>query len=114
MKRFILKAVFLACAMFISVLFGMQQATDGIHQMKGYDDQGFKGALSLQEDGEGIQASILGNEVTSHDLEKKKEQLEEMKAYNFFSSLGKKLGETVSSATEKMLSWVIELIEKAV
>jgi hypothetical protein len=114
MKSFILKALFLTCAMFISVLFGMQQATDGIHNMKGYDDRDFKGALSMEEDGEEIQASILGNEVSSHDLKKKKEQLEEMKAYNFFSSLGKKIAEIVSDTTEKTIEFIVSLIQEYV
>ncbi|MDQ7864107.1 hypothetical protein RCO48_32585 [Peribacillus frigoritolerans] len=31
-----------------------------------------------------MEADILGEKVTSHDLETKKEKLEEMKAFNFF------------------------------
>ena len=81
MKIFMLKAVLIAAIMFISVLFGMQQANNGIHKMKGYQMTQFKGAFSLQENGEGeLEASILGNDVSSHDLEKKKEKLEEIKA----------------------------------
>ncbi|MFB9989259.1 YqxA family protein [Bacillus benzoevorans] len=111
MKRFMAKAILIASAMFISVLFGMQQANEGIHKMKGYDDQGLKGALTLQEDGGEIEASILGNEVSSHDLEKKKEELEELKAYNFFSSLGKKIAEIVSGTTENMIDYFVSLIQ---
>ena len=40
-----------------------------------------------------LEAAILGEKVTSHDIEKKKEKLEEMKAFNFFSSIGKQLGD---------------------
>ena len=58
-----------------------------------------------------IQASILGNEVSSHDIKKKKEQLEEMKAYNFFSSLGKKIAEIVSDTTEKIIEFIVSLIQ---
>lgn len=108
------KAFLLICAMFIAVLFGMQQANEGIHQMKGYNDQNFKGALTLQENGGEIEASILGNEVTSHDLQKKKEQLEEMKAYNFFSSLGKKIAEFISGTTEKTIDYFVNLIREHV
>lgn len=111
MKGFMAKAIMLVCAMFIAVLFGMQQANEGIHSMKGYDDQAFKGALTLKEEDEELQASILGNEVSSHDLEKKKEQLEEMKAYNFFSSLGKKLAEILSAAMEKSLDLIASLMQ---
>ena len=47
--------------MFVSVLFGMQQANDGIIKMKGYGHEQFQGALSINETSEGeIEASILG------------------------------------------------------
>ncbi|WP_369425921.1 YqxA family protein [Cytobacillus pseudoceanisediminis] len=85
MKIFMLKALFLAALMFVSVLFGMQQANEGIHRMKGFHDEDFKSALTLNETNEGeVQASVLGNDLSSHDLQQKKEKLEEMKAYNFF------------------------------
>ena len=53
MKLFMLKAIMIAAIMFVSVLFGMQQANEGIHKMKGYEDDQFKGAFSLQEIGKG-------------------------------------------------------------
>ena len=43
MKLFMLKAIMIAAVMFISVLFGMQQANNGINEMKGYEDAQFKG-----------------------------------------------------------------------
>jgi hypothetical protein len=107
MKRFMLKSLLIASLMFVSVLFGMQQAHKGIIDMKGYEDTQFKSAFTVQENGEGkMEASILGNEVTSHDLEKKREELEELKAYNFFSSIGKKFAEMVSNLTDKTLHMI--------
>lgn len=104
MKMFMLKSFFIAALMFLSVLFGMQQANDGIHRMKGFEDSNFKGAFTVEEDTGGeLQVSVLGN---SHDLEEKKEQLESMKAYNFFSSLGKGLADTISSLTEKTIEFI--------
>jgi hypothetical protein len=109
MKMFFIKGVILASLMFLSVLFGMQQANIGIQKMKGYDDPKFKSALTLQENKEGdLQASVLGVDVTSHDLEKKKQKLEEMKAYNLFSDIGKGISNGVSSG----LNQIIELISK--
>jgi hypothetical protein len=109
MKMFFIKGVILASLMFLSVLFGMQQANIGIQKMKGYDDPKFKSALTLQENKEGdLQASVLGVDVTSHDLEKKKQKLEEMKAYNLFSDIGKGISNGVSSG----LKQIIELISK--
>lgn len=111
MKIFMLKSVMIAAIMFVSVLFGMQQATFGIHNMQGYQSDQFKGAFSLQESGEGqLEASILGNDVSSHELEKKKEKLEELKAFNFFSSLGKKLAEGISTLTEKIIEIITGIV----
>jgi hypothetical protein len=107
MKMFVFKGFILASLMFLSVLFGMQQANIGIQKMKGYDDPKFKSALTLQETGGGeFQASVLGVDVTSHDLEKKKQKLEEMKAYNLFSDLGK----NISNGVSKGLNLIIEEI----
>lgn len=102
---FMLKSIVLASLMFVSVLFGMQQANDGLHKMKGYDDPGFKSAFKVKEDGDGnFKSSILGSDVSSHDLEQKRKKLEKMKAYNFFSSLGKNLAEGISNAVEKAIN----------
>jgi hypothetical protein len=111
MKMFMFKSMILASIMFVSVLFGMQQANEGIVKMKGYDHQQFQGALSINEisDGE-IEASILGNDISSHDLEKKKAELEEMKAYNFFSSIGKALARFITNLTEAIIQFIAGII----
>lgn len=112
MKMFMMKAFFLAALMFVSVLFGMQQANQGIINMKGYEDSAFKSAFTVQEKESGeYNALILGNEVSSHDLQEKKEQLEEMKAYNFFSSMGKKFSEGVSGTTDKMIQLITDFVK---
>jgi hypothetical protein len=104
MKMFMLKSIIIASLMFLSVLFGMQQANIGIQRMKGYDDPKFKSALTLQEtDGGELQASVLGVDVTSHDLEKKKQKLEEMKAYNFFSDMGKSISNGISEGLNQII-----------
>ena len=111
MKMFMLKSLFLACIMFVSVLFGMQQANEGIVKMKGYGHEQFQGALSINETNEGeIEASILGTDVSSHDLEKKKAELEEMKAYNFFSSIGKVLAGFITNLTETIIQFIASFL----
>ncbi|MBU8879453.1 YqxA family protein [Bacillus sp. FJAT-29790] len=112
MRMFMTKTFLLVALMFVSVLFGMQQANLGIQNMKGFNDANFKGAFTVQENENGeIQASILGNKVSSHDLQQKKEKLEGMKAYNFFSSMGKKLSGGLSAATEKMIHFLTDLVK---
>lgn len=105
MKKFMLKSVLIVIVMFVCVLFGMQQANEGILRMKGFEDHQFQSALSVKEakDGE-IQASILGNEITSHDLSAKKEKLQKNNTYNFFSSIGKNLSEAITTAAQKLIS----------
>ena len=111
MKMFFLKFFLILSIMFISVLFGMQLAQDGIHQMKGYEDADFKEVVHVNENNDGdLEVSLLGNEVSSHDLEKKKEKLEEMKAYNFFSSIGKNLAEAMSTLSEKTLQLITDIL----
>lgn len=106
MKMFMLKSFCIASLMFISVIAGMQMANDGIHKMKGYDDPNFQNAIALNEKDEHVKATFLGNDISSHDLEEKKKKLEEISAFNFFSSIGKKISNGVSTASEQ----IIELI----
>jgi hypothetical protein len=108
MKMFMLKCMGVAALMFISVLAGMQIANDGIHKMKGYDDPNFQNAISVKENGENLKATFLGNDITSHDLDEKKKKLEEMSAFNLFSSMGKKISEGVSSVSEKIINLITE------
>jgi hypothetical protein len=109
MKMFMFKSFMIASLMFVSVLFGMQQANEGIHKMKGYDDPQFKSAFKVKEEEDGsFKSAILGNDVSSHDLEQKRKKLEEMKAFNFFSSIGKKLAEGISLAMEKTVELITD------
>lgn len=113
MKMFMLKSVFLACLMFVSVLFGMQQANEGIVKMKGYGQEQFPEPITIKEKDEGeLEASILGNQVSSHDLEKKKAKLEEMKAFNFFSSIGKSLSDLFSNIMTTIIQFIAGLFAK--
>lgn len=112
MKMFMVKAFLAAALMFISVLFGMQHANEGTRAMRGYDEKGLNPAFSINESSTGeLEASILGQDVSSHDLEKKREKLEKMKAYNFFSSAGRDLAEGLSKAADTAIQKVADLIK---
>lgn len=108
MKMFMIKCVGVAALMFISVLAGMQMANDGIHKMKGYDDPNFQNAIALNDNGEHLKATFLGNDISSHNIDEKKKKLEEISSYNLFSSMGKKISEGISSASEKLINLIIE------
>lgn len=110
MLRFSFKCFLIVLVLFFGVLLGMQQANTGMKKMKGYNDPSLYNAFTVTESDEGdIHASILGETVTSHDLAKKKEKLEEMKAYNFFSSVGKGMSEAVSSVFKKAFQFISDL-----
>jgi hypothetical protein len=108
MKMFMLKFFCILAIMFISVLAGMQLANDGIHKMKGYDDPNFQNAVAINDNGERVKATFLGNEISSHDIDEKKKKLEEISAFNLFSSMGKKISEGVSTASEKLINLITE------
>ncbi|MBA4535890.1 YqxA family protein [Bacillus aquiflavi] len=112
MKGFFIKLMLLVALMFFCILLGMQKASEGIQSMRGYDDPDFKSAFSVEElnDGE-LQASVLGTDITSHDLAAKKKKLEEFKTFNFFSSAGKKISEGVSNLSKKGIEFLTELFE---
>jgi hypothetical protein len=108
MKMFMLKSLCIAAIMSISVLIGMQLANDGIHKMKGSHDANFQNAVSFDESDNDVLGSILGNEISSHDLKEKKKKLEELSTYNFFSAMGKKMSEGISSASEKLIHFIAD------
>jgi len=107
-KMFMAKSLAIIALMFISVLTGMELANNGIHKIKGYDDPNFQSAVAIKESEQNLNATFLGNEISSHDLEAKKKKLEEMSAYNFFSSMGKKLSDGLTGASEKLIKKVTE------
>lgn len=109
MVRFIFKTFLLCLVLFIGVIIGMQQANEGLKSMRGYETSETLGAFQLSEKEKGeLEASILGNTVTSHDLKEKQEQLEQIEAFNFFSELGKWLSNTIQS----FVSSILELVSK--
>lgn len=108
MKMFMLKFCCIVALMFISVLAGMQLANDGIHKMKGYDDPNFQNAVALNDNGDYVKATFLGNDISSHDIDEKKKKLEEISAFNLFSSMGKKISEGVSTASEKLINLITQ------
>ncbi|MBP3038928.1 DUF3679 domain-containing protein [Bacillaceae bacterium Marseille-Q3522] len=110
MKLFMFKAFLLASLMFLSVLFGMQLANDGIHRMRGFHDENFDSQLLGQEQvNDNFQSSLSEEDPSSHDLERKKENMEENSRYNFFSATGKRISEGISTATEKTIDKISEL-----
>lgn len=105
MVKFMMKCFFVLTVLLFGVLIGMQQANEGMKKMRGYDDPSLQGAFHITDSSDGeVEASVLGRKVTSHDLEEKQQQLEEVEAFNLFSSIGEKLGEGISALFEKAMA----------
>lgn len=101
--------------MFFGVLLGMQEANRGLLQMKGFDDNTYGEAFQIKKNDTGeVEAEVLGEEITAHDIEEKQKKLEEMKAVHFFSSLGDKLADLLSAMFQNLVSLVLITFEKAI
>jgi hypothetical protein len=107
MMRFTLHFFLAVTILFIGVLLGMQQANEGVTKMKGYSDPSFQEVFHFSKE----EATIMGNTVTSEDLEEKKRRLEEMKTFNIFSELGKKLANAIHFVVEQLLHMFRRIFE---
>ncbi|MDF2607124.1 MAG: hypothetical protein K0S34_1319 [Bacillales bacterium] len=105
MKKYLIKCFLLTFVMFFGVLFGMQMASEGINKTRGIKDDKFKPAFLVSKgDNEGVvKADVLGSKVTSEDLLKKQKELEEIKAFNFFSEVGNFISDSIDTAANFLL-----------
>lgn len=107
MVKFMFKCFVLCAILLFGILIGMQQANQGMIKMKGYNDPDLQSAFQVEKEHTGnVEASILGNKVTSQDLQKKQEQLEQIEAFNFFSQIGKQFASIISSGVSELLNTV--------
>ncbi len=114
MKRFMLKCTFIAFVLFLGVLFGMQQANIGMQKMKGYEDPAFSGSAFHVASEEGFKSTLHGTNVTSQDIREKQKKLEEIKTFNAFSSMGKKLAGSVSDMVDKAIKDTTDKVEEKI
>ncbi|MBD1382085.1 YqxA family protein [Metabacillus arenae] len=111
MVKFMLKCFIISTILLFGVLIGMQQANVGLLNMRGYEDPDLKGAFYIPNEPSGeVEATVLGEEVTSHNLEQKQEKLEKIEAFNLFSQAGKWIANGVSSLASTIASFLGELI----
>ncbi|MGN7940768.1 YqxA family protein [Virgibacillus sp. 6R] len=112
MMKFMLKCFVLCTILLFGVLIGMQYANQGIIKMKGYQDPDLQSAFQVENETGDVQASILGNNVTSQDLQEKQEQLEQIEAFNFFSQIGKQFATLVSNGVSSLLESIATLLNR--
>ncbi|HLU23233.1 MAG TPA: DUF3679 domain-containing protein [Bacillaceae bacterium] len=110
MKSFIWRLLTLVCVLFVGVLIGMNKANEGMLEMKGYNDQSFQTPVEVNKTDNGeVETSLMGNELGTFNIDEKKEKLQEVKAFNFFSEIGKLLADTVSTITNGIVEFVSSL-----
>ncbi|MDA7026880.1 YqxA family protein [Bacillus sp. CLL-7-23] len=107
MASFIGKSILVSVIMLFGVLLGMQQANQGMLEMKGYSDPDLKGAFSISK-GKIKEASVLGHEI---DLEEKQKELEQLEAFNLFSSAGRVLADSITNSAKYVFNWIKEKTE---
>ncbi|MDT2045405.1 hypothetical protein CHN50_07055 [Priestia aryabhattai] len=101
MVKFMMKSLLLSVVLLFGVLLGMQTAQQGLIKMKGYDDPSIEQVFTVSKTGEGeVEADVMGNKRVV-DLEEKQKLLEERKAFNFFSSIGKSLANSIQAVIQK-------------
>lgn len=114
MKKFLLKFWLVTIALIVGVFIGMQKANEGMLQMKGYEDDYFQSPVHISENTDGkIEAALLGNEMNFDriDLAEKKQELEELETFNFFSALGKALSNIVTTTINQLIQFIISFFE---
>jgi hypothetical protein len=109
MVKFFLKTLFLICVLLVGILFGMQKASNEMKQMSASEELG---AFTVQNEDGKIEAEVLGEVVTGHDLKEKQEQLQEIKAFNFFSEIGEKLSSLITKVFQVFVAILFSLFEK--
>jgi hypothetical protein len=107
MGKFILKISMLLFLLLFGVILGMQLANQNMKKMQGYDDPKMYEAFTIdqQDDGD-INATVLGNQVSTTDLEEKKKEMEEWKAFNVLSSAGKGISDTLTGLFKGMAGMI--------
>ncbi len=104
MIRFFFKCSILISVLLFGILIGMQQVGVQMDHMKG--TEGNKALEWKVDDNGAVEAEVLGKQITSHDIEEKQKQLEDVEAFNLFS----KLGSLLSSLIKDILTLFMEII----
>lgn len=115
MAKFTGKCFLISLVLFFGVLLGMQSANNGLQKMKGYQDPSLRGAFEMKENRKKeLEASILGNTITSQDLEGKQKKLEQMKTFNPLSETGRKLSSLIENSLNKAADSISSVISKMI
>ncbi|WP_102345534.1 YqxA family protein [Bacillus sp. Marseille-P3661] len=108
MSKFLVKCFLLVVLLFFGVLIGMQEANEGLLRMKGFNDAAFQGAFDIKKNNSGeVEAAVLGEAFTAHNLEEKQKRLEEINAFHLFATLGSKLATFLTTIFQGLVKLVV-------
>lgn len=114
MVRFTFICMGLSIVLLFGVLLGMQLANSGIHELRGYNDPHFQGALHFNNIEGSVEATVLGQRVTEHDINAKKEELKSFKALNVISKLGQTVAQFFMILFNKIISIVNMVLQQII
>ncbi|TLS39345.1 DUF3679 domain-containing protein [Pseudalkalibacillus caeni] len=110
MASFFIKCTLLTGLLFFGVLLGMQQANKGMIEMQGNNEASGAFYIGASQDGK-LEAEVMGSKVTSHDLAEKQKKMEDTRAFNVLSSLGKTISAMIVAIVQNAASLLIELFK---
>ncbi len=101
--KFFLKCFFITTVLFLGILVGIQMASNNIVKMTG--DESYSTATIIKNND--VETSEVINEddkITSHDLQEKQQQLEQIETFNLFSQMGVKLSDALDHLFSNILT----------
>ncbi|MEI4800231.1 DUF3679 domain-containing protein [Bacillus sp. NPDC077411] len=111
MEQFTRKCIIVVVSAFLITLAGIQVANSGLKRMKGYNDPTYEQIAHITGTNYGeIEKTIIGN---AFSIEEKQKQLEELKSFNIFESVGKGLASLVQNVTRSITYTIVDKIKGA-
>ncbi|MEH7461266.1 DUF3679 domain-containing protein [Bacillus thuringiensis] len=111
MEQFTRKCIIVVVSAFLITLVGIQVANSGLKRMKGYNDPTYEQIAHITGTNYGnIEKTIIGN---TFSVEEKQKQLEELKSFNMFESVGKGLASLVQNVTRSITYTIVDKIKGA-
>lgn len=112
MLRFTVKSLLLLSTLLFGILFGIQQAEEGILSLQGLEQGDSPSFFITKIDDEQIEKKVLNNSFSVEELEEKQAMWEERKRIHRWSELGHRIGDAVYSLSRKGAEWFVKKIDQ--
>ncbi|KGX93639.1 hypothetical protein N781_11100 [Pontibacillus halophilus JSM 076056 = DSM 19796] len=112
MKRFTVTFLFMLVLFLAGILVGINQASLGMIQIRGYSDQSFQEAIQTTEADDGtVEVEVMGQSFQQVQLDEKKQQFDETYETQGIQKLALSLGNFVKGVYNLVLSLVYQLVQ---